>query len=185
MINSLSAGPKARLPNLNTSRIALIFAGCLSAWLGTAVFAATAGEIKVSFAFRKGGGVDGQMALTLDSIGVLTIDSTAGSLEPDDENGFSQAMKKKALFGAERDSAATLLALTSMWKGLKRFNCDRDDGYAFSIWSDSLALHCNNCFSCRDGMTMQEAKTLARFGKLTLWLSQVRESMLRDKSAPR
>ena len=185
MINTLKTGLKPRLPNLKMSQSSLIFAVCFSAWLGTAVFASTAGEIKISFAFRKGRTVDGQMALTPDSVGVLAIDSTAGSLEPDDENGFANALKKRALFGSERDSAATLLTLTSMWKGLKRFTCDRDDGYAFSIWSDSLALHCNNCFSCRDGMTMQEAKTLAKFGKLTLWLSQLRDSMLKDKSAPR
>lgn len=134
-------------------------------------------EIKVSFAFHNAQKPEYQMALTRDSVGVLTLDTTAFSLEPDDENDFSDAPKKRALTNSEKDSASTLLTMTHAWKGLKRFNCEKEDGYAFSIWSDSLSLHCNNCFSCSEGVGLQEAKTLVKFGKMTLWLYNIGHAM--------
>ncbi len=134
-------------------------------------------EVKVAFSFRKMPGGDCQMALTRDSVGLLETDSTLGALEPDDENDFSAAVKKRSLSPQERDSAQLLLSIADQWKGLKRFNCEKDDGYGFSLWSDSLALHCNSCFSCTEGVSMQEAKVLARFGKLTLWLFRMRDSL--------
>ncbi len=87
-------------------------------------------------------------------------------------------MRKRALTASERDTADLLFSLSDKWKGLKRYTCDKNDGYAFSIWSDSLSLHCNNCFSCTEGITVQEARILARFGKLTLWLYQLRRDPL-------
>jgi hypothetical protein len=152
------------------------FAGlCLMTFLAIPGRTSPTGELKVSYAFQKSGSVDCQMALTKDSVGVMEIDSTAGSREPDDENGFEQALRKRALSASERDTADMLIHMSGMWKGLKRYTCEKNDGYAFSLWSDSLSLHCNNCFSCTEGITVQEARTLARFGKLTLWLYQLRQ----------
>lgn len=166
-------------------RSAWVACFCLMALFSMPGRSSTPGELKVSFAFQKSGSVDCQMALTRDSVGVMQIDSTAGSLEPDDEKGFTQALRKRALTASERDTAGILFSMSGMWKGLKRYTCDKDDGYAFSIWSDSLSLHCNNCFSCTEGITVQEAKILARFGKLTLWLYQMRQDpALSQKKLP-
>ncbi len=134
-------------------------------------------EIKISFAFHNAQKPECQMALTPDSVGVLALDTTAFSMEPDDENDFSDAPKKRALSISEKDTATILLNMTHAWKGSKRFNCDKEDGYAFSIWSDSLSLHCNNCFSCSEGVGLQEAKTLVKFGKMTLWLYKIGHAM--------
>jgi hypothetical protein len=134
------------------------------------------GPLKVSFNFKDSKD-DCQMALTRDSVGILELDPTAGALEPDDENGFEGSIVKRALTVGERDTAGILLSMTNVWKGRKRYVCSSKDGYAFSIWSDSLTLHCENCFSCTDGITMPEAKMLARFGKLTLWLYRIKGEM--------
>jgi hypothetical protein len=135
------------------------------------------GALKVAFTFHDGG--DCQMALTPDSIGLLAWDSSAGALEPDDEgDGLEHAVGKRALSGTERDSAAQLLGLTRSFKGLKRYACERDEGYGFSLWSDSLTLHCRNCFSCTDGVGVQEARTLARFGRISLWLYRMRPGLV-------
>ncbi len=63
---------------------------CLVASLALPGRSSAPGELKVSYAFQKSGTVDCQMALTKDSVGVLEIDSTAGSLEPDDEKGLKR-----------------------------------------------------------------------------------------------
>jgi hypothetical protein len=163
------------LPNAKSIAGVGISALCLLALLCVSAWPSQDGELKVAFAFRKNAG--SQMALTRDSIGILAIDSSAGSLEPDDENGFESAISKRAFSPSERDTADMLFSMSGKWKGLKRYNCDKDDGYAFSIWTDSLSLHCNSCFSCTDGISVQEAKQLAKFGKLTLWLYQIRQNM--------
>jgi hypothetical protein len=118
-----------------------------------------------------------QMALTRDSVGILKLDPTAGALEPDDENGFDGAVRKRALTAGERDTADQLLNLTRIWKGRKRYTCPSEDGYAFTLWSDSLTLHCGNCFSCTEGVSMPEARMLARFGKLSLWVYRLKGGM--------
>jgi hypothetical protein len=134
------------------------------------------GALKVAFTFHDGG--DCQLALTPDSIGLLAWDSSAGGLEPDDEgDGLEHAMGKRALSQAERDTAAVLLGLTRSFKGQKRYACERPDGYGFSLWSDSLTLHCRNCFSCTEGVGIQEARTLARFGRISLWLYRLRSGL--------
>ena len=120
------------------------------------------------------------MALTRDSVGILKTDPTAGALEPDDENGFDGSILKRALSAGEKDTAEILLGMTNRWKGRKRYVCTSKDGYAFSIWSDSLTLQCENCFSCTEGISMPEAKMLARFGKLTLWLYRIKGEMQPD-----
>jgi len=130
------------------------------------------------FEFKEGG--DCQMALTGDSVGVLPWDPSAGALEPDDEaDGLENAVGKRALSAAERDSAAQLFGLTRALKGNRRLECERNDGYAFSLWSDSLTLHCRNCFSCTDGVGMSEARKLARLGRLSLWLYRLRDGLQR------
>lgn len=172
------------------------FCFCLAVWvcaLGAAVDAyatsalpeeAERGALKVAFTFQDGD--DCQLALTPDSIGVLAWDPAAGALEPDDEgDGLENALGKRALSGAERDSAAQLFGLTRSFKGLKRYACERDDGYGFSLWSDSLTLHCRNCFSCTEGLGVQEARTLARFGKISLWLYRMRTSLVRAEDKVR
>jgi hypothetical protein len=142
------------------------------------------GALKVAFTFQDGD--DCQLALTPDSIGVLAWDPAAGALEPDDEgDGLENALGKRALSGAERDSAAQLFGLTRSFKGLKRYACERDDGYGFSLWSDSLTLHCRNCFSCTDGLSVQEARTLARFGRISLWLYRMRSGLVRAENPAR
>ena len=134
------------------------------------------GPVKVAFAFKDGEKC--QMALTGDSVAVLPWDSSAGALEPDDEgDGLEHAVRKRALSSPERDSAALLLGITRTFKGNKRFECAREDGYGFSLWSDSLTLHCRNCFSCTDGISMSEARTLARLGRLSLWLYRIRDGL--------
>jgi hypothetical protein len=137
------------------------------------------GPVKIAFNFKNTDG-NCQMALTRDSVGILALDSTAGALEPDDENGFETAVRKRALSAGERDTAGMLMSMTHAFKGSKRYACAKKDGYAFSIWSDSLTLHCDNCFSCSDGISMPEAKMLARFGKLTLWLYRIKGEMQPD-----
>jgi hypothetical protein len=177
MITFLGHGLKIRSANLKMSPYLIIYSFFALFLIGNPIKASTPGEIKVSFAFRKPGVIDCQMALTKDSVGVLAIDSSAGSLEPDDENGFAHAQKKRSLTLPEQELAASLLSLSQKWQGLKRYNCEKHDGYAFSLWADSLALHCNNCFSCTEGISVPEAKILARFGKLTMWLYQLSESI--------
>jgi hypothetical protein len=134
------------------------------------------GPLKISFTFKDEKS-DCQMALTRDSVGILALDPTAGALEPDDENGFEGSVLKRALSAGERDTAGMLMGMTTTFKGRKRYACSSPDGYAFSIWSDSLTLHCENCFSCTEGISMPEAKMLARFGKLTLWLYRIKGGM--------
>lgn len=142
------------------------------------------GALKVAFTFHDGG--DCQMALTPDSIGLLPYEAMVGAMEPDDEgDGLEHAMGKRALSGAERDSAAQLLGLTRSFKGLKHYACERDEGYGFSLWSDSLTLHCRNCFSCTEGVTVQEARTLARFGRISLWLYRMRAGLDRAEAESR
>ena len=132
--------------------------------------------VKVAFAFKNDG--ECQMALTGDSVGVLAWDPAAGALEPDDESdGLENAVGKRALSASERDSAAQLLDLMQTFKGVRRFECPRDDGYAFSLWSDSLTLHCRNCFSCTEGVSISEARKLARLGRLSLWLYRMRTGL--------
>lgn len=134
------------------------------------------GAVKVAFSFKEEG--EFQMAITPDSVGILPVDSFGGALEPDDEHdGLEHALGKRALSASERDTAAILLGITRSFRGDKRFVCDRDEGYGFSLWSDSLTLHCRNCFSCSDGIGMREARTLARLGKLSLWLYRMRDGL--------
>lgn len=143
--------------------------------------ALAAEEVKVAFAFQKSGTVECLMAMTLDSVGLLKMDTGEGGSEadgdPDDERSFVDAVNKRPFSPTQKDTAQLLLSLTHRWKGLQRFNCSKIDGYAFSVWTDSLALHCNNCFSCSDGISIQDAKGLARLGKLTLWLYRLSEAM--------
>lgn len=134
------------------------------------------GALKIAFNFKNEKSIS-QMALTRDSVGILALDSSAGALEPDDENGFESALTKRALTSGERDTADMLLAMTRSWKGRKRYFCASKDDYAFTIWSDSLTLHCENCFSCTEGISLPEAKMLAKFGKLTLWLYRIKGGM--------
>jgi hypothetical protein len=153
----------------------LAFAFCLSLSLADIPTPSESPDrtVKVAFAFKNDG--ECQMALTGDSVGVLAWDPGAGALEPDDEDdGLEHSVGKRALTVSERDSAAQFLDLTQTFKGEKSFECPRDDGYAFSLWSDSLTLHCKNCFSCTEGVSISEARKLARLGRLSLWLYRMR-----------
>jgi hypothetical protein len=134
------------------------------------------GPLKIAFSFSDSKS-NCQMALTRDSVGILKLDTTAGALEPDDENGFDGSVRKRALTAGEKDTAGQILDLTRIWKGRKRYTCPKEDGYAFTLWSDSLTLHCGNCFSCTEGVSMPEAKMLARFGKLSLWVYRLKSGM--------
>lgn len=171
---------------LVTMRDSLLAVGLLCfSLLGAPVAAVTPetepenGPLKFAINFNAATG-DVQMALTHDSVGILKLDPTAGALEPDDENGFESTVRKRALSASERDTADLIMAMTRTFKGRKRYACSRQDGYAFSIWSDSLTLHCENCFSCSEGISMPEAKMLARFGKMTLWLYRIKGELQPD-----
>ncbi|MEO7424144.1 MAG: hypothetical protein ABI036_03090 [Fibrobacteria bacterium] len=140
--------------------------------------------LKIAFRFRSEN-AESQMALTRDSVGMLPLDPTAGALEPDDENGFDGAVRKRALSPSEKDSAGMFLNMTRIWKGSRRYICPNPDRYTFTIWSDSLTLHCENCFSCSEGVGMGEARMLARFGGLTLWLNNIRYGLNGEQSEQR
>lgn len=135
------------------------------------------GTLKIALNFGGNPRFDCQMALTRDSVGLLEMDPNAGGLEPDDENGFEAAVAKRALTGHDRDTADQFLSMMGTFKGRERYACAGGDGYAFSIWADSLALHCENCFSCTEGIGVKEALALVHFGKFTLWLYRFKASL--------
>jgi hypothetical protein len=136
---------------------------------------------KVAYAMRTADTVERLMAFTLDSVGVLKIESSKAGMgvesQLETENGFERAIHKRAFSPTQKDTAQLLLSLTQRWKGVQHFTCLKNDGYAFSVRTDSLSLDCKNCFSCTDGMNLQDAKRLARLGKLTLWLYKLGEEM--------
>ena len=136
---------------------------------------------KVAYAMHSADTVERLMAFTLDSVGVLKIESSKTGTGVENqlgtEIGFERALHKRAFSPTQKDTAQLLLSLTHRWKGVQRFTCLKNDGYAFSVRTDSLSLDCNNCFSCTDGIGLQDAKSLARLGKLTLWLYRLGEEM--------
>jgi hypothetical protein len=119
-----------------------------------------------------------EIELTRDSVRVLSgyvlRGGGAGGSPLDTEE--SRLIGRRLLSPGEQDTAQAFLDLAARWKGYRRFVCRGGDGYAFSLWSDSLLLNCDNCFSCTEGVSMPDARILARFGKMSLWLFGLRET---------
>ena len=145
--------------------------------------------VRVVYAFSKNPGANCEIELTNDSVRFLS--EYRLHEKPMAEQGIAESeprrvLGKRVLTAGEKDSAQTLMSLAGRWKGYRRFVCAGGDGYAFSLWSDSLLLNCDNCFSCTEGVSMPDARTLARFGKMTLWLYGLREAWqpVKTGSAP-
>lgn len=158
------------------------------AWIAAALtltLAATApGQImdqgvRVVYAFSKNPGANCEIELTSDSVRFLSeyrFEEKPMAERNIEESETRRVLGQRILTAGEKDSAETLMSLAARWKGYRRFVCAGGDGYAFSLWSDSLLLNCDNCFSCTEGISMPDARVLARFGKMTLWLYGLREA---------
>lgn len=154
-----------------------------SIFLVLAVMGACQGQmmergVRITYAFAKSPGANCEIELTQDSVLFLSeyryLDhGMSGS--PDDSRSL-RLLGGRALTAGERDSAQSLFSLAGRWKGYKRYVCRGAEGYAFSLWSDSLLLSCDNCYSCTEGIDVPDARVLARFGKMSLWLYGLREA---------
>lgn len=139
--------------------------------------------VRFVYAFSGRPGANCEIEVTRDSVRFLSeyrfLEAQAAGLGME-ESAASRTFGRRALTAPERDSAAGLMLLASRWTGYKRFVCGREsadgEGYAFSLWSDSLLLSCDNCFSCTEGISLPDAKVLARFGRISLWLYGLREA---------
>lgn len=141
------------------------------------------GGVRIVYAFSEKPGANCEVEITRDSVRFLSeyrfLEAQAAGIGME-ESAERRVFGRRALTAPERDSAEGLMGLTSRWKGYKRFACrgasEAGDGYSFSLWSDSLLLNCDNCFSCTDGISLPDAKVLARFGRVSLWLYGLREA---------
>jgi hypothetical protein len=141
------------------------------------------GGVRIVYAFSEKPGANCEVEITRDSVRFLSeyrfLEAQAAGIGME-ESADRRVFGRRALTAAERDSAEGLMGLTSRWKGYKRFVCrgagEAGDGYSFSLWSDSLLLNCDNCFSCTEGISLPDAKVLARFGRVSLWLYGLREA---------
>lgn len=122
--------------------------------------------LRVVYDFKNNPDADYEIELTRDSVRFLSA-----SWGPE-----RRLVGGRALSPGERDSAETFMALTGRWSGYRKYACQGAEGYAFSLWSDSLLLACDNCFSCTGGMSLPDARVMARLGKMTLWLYRMRET---------
>lgn len=163
-----------------------VLSACLLARLllpGSAVAQVMDDGVRVVYAFSSKPGANCEIELTRDSVRFLSeysfLEAQAAGIGME-ESAERRMLGKRALTPPERDSAAGLMVLASRWKGYKRFVCRGrsagGEGYAFSLWSDSLLLNCDNCFSCTEGVSLPDAKVLARFGRISLWLYGLREA---------
>lgn len=136
---------------------------------------ATSGGVRVTFSFAAQTACE--IELTGDSVRVRRDNPFAPH-----PVGFAKdtlELGRRALTSGERDSAELLLGLAHRWKGYKRYACPNDDGYGYSLWTDSLLLNCRNCYSCTDGIGMGEARMLEKFGRYTLWLYRMKDEWLK------
>jgi hypothetical protein len=134
--------------------------------------------LRVVYDFSSNPGANCEIELTRDSLRVLSgyfLRGGASQGSPLDTEE-SRLVGRRVLTPGERDSAQAFMDLAARWTGYRRFVCRGGDSYAFSLWSDSLLLNCDNCFSCTEGVSMPDARVLARFGKMSLWLLGLRES---------
>lgn len=139
--------------------------------------------VRVVYDFSGRPGANCEIELTRDSVRFLSeyrfLEAQAAGVGME-ESAERRVFGKRALTAPERDSADGLMRLASRWKGYKRFVCGggsaAGEGYAFSLWSDSLLLSCDNCFSCTEGVSLPDARVLARFGRTSLWLYGLREA---------
>lgn len=136
------------------------------------------GGVRIVYAFAKNPGANCEIELTRDSVRFLSEYKLhdAPVHEPLEQSGFRRTFGRRVLTTAEKDTAATLMSLADRWKGYRRYVCKGAEGYAYSLWSDSLLLACDNCYSCSEGISMSDARILARLGKMTLWLYGLREA---------
>lgn len=142
--------------------------------------------VRVTYAFAKNPGANCEIELTEDSVLFLSeyryLDHGA-SVSPEDSRP-RRMLGGRALTGFERDTARSLFALAGRWKGYKRYVCRGSEGYAYSLWSDSLLLSCDNCYSCTEGVDVPEARVLAQFGRMSLWLFGLREAWSARSGGP-
>ena len=152
---------------------ALVFVSLLLAMAWPAGGQTISRGVRVTYSFSTPGGAC-EIELTGDSVRVKRdavfsprsiVEGAADSLE----------IGRRALTAGERDSAGGLMELAKRWKGYKRYACEANDGYGFSLWTDSLLLNCQNCFSCTAGIGMGEARMLEKFGRYTLWLYRMKD----------
>jgi len=130
--------------------------------------------LRVTYAFADSPGGSCRIEMTGDSLRVkrdnLFAADSAVRANPDS----AEDLVRRALSAGEKDTAGQFLELAGRWKGYKRYACKAEDGYGFTLWTDSLVLNCDNCFSCNSGMSMSEAKMLEKIGRMTLWLYRLR-----------
>jgi hypothetical protein len=131
------------------------------------------GGVRVTYAFSNTPGSSCEIELTGDSVRVRRDDPFSQRPQASDKDTLE--LGRRALTAGERDSLELLLGLAKRWKGYKRFACEAEDGYGYSLWTDSLLLNCHNCYSCTGGIGMGEARMLEKFGRYTLWLYRMRD----------
>lgn len=137
------------------------------------------GGVRIVYAFARNPGGNCEIELTRDSVRFLSeyVFREAPMAERSiAESAERRVFGKRGLTGGERDSAEALMSLAGRWNGYRRFVCKGGEGYAFSLWSDSLLLSCDNCYSCTEGISVPDARVLAAFGKMSLWLYGLREA---------
>jgi hypothetical protein len=160
---------------LNPSKALAAFA--LLASLAAVAAQGGGGGVRVNFAFTNAG-ASCEVELTGDSVRVRRDDPFAP--RPHFSAGRdSLELGRRALTAGEKDSTGLLLDLAKRWKGYKRFACAAEDGYGFSLWTDSLLINCQNCFSCTGGMGMGEARMLEKFGRYTLWMYRMKDEWIK------
>jgi hypothetical protein len=139
---------------------------------------AIAHGVRVTFSFANTPQSSCEIELTGDSVRVRRDDPfTPRPASPSERDPLE--MGRRALTAGERDSAELLMGLARRWKGYKRYACEADDGYGYSLWTDSLLLNCRNCYSCTAGIGMGEARMLEKFGRYTLWLYRMKDEWMK------
>lgn len=142
------------------------------------------GGVRIVYAFANNPDANCEIELTPDSVRFLSeyrfMD--APGVESIQESSQRRFLGGRPLSEGERDTAQDLMSLAGRWKGYRRFVCKESatrtvrDGYSYSLWSDSLLLNCDNCYNCTGGLSVPDAKVLARFGKMSLWLYGLRQA---------
>lgn len=173
----LSRLARALRPMSPLSLLSLVAAGLLAA-RGMGWGQPMDNGLRVVYDFSSNPGANCEIELSRDSLRVLSGYFLRGGVSQGSplDTEESRLIGRRVLTPGERDSAQAFMDLAARWTGYRRFVCRGGDGYAFSLWSDSLLLNCDNCFSCTEGVSMPDARVLARFGKMSLWLLGLRES---------
>ena len=113
--------------------------------------------VRIVYAFAKNPDANCEIELTLDSVRFLSEYrfQEAPAFEKLEDSAERRIFGRRTLTAGERDTAESLLSLANRWKGYRRYVCKGAEGYAYSLWSDSLLLSCDNCYSCTEGVSVQ------------------------------